>query len=169
MEISKIRRDFFANLFLSLLAVVLLLLLPSQVTAQQYGDFLGSRFIMRICFIGLLLINVPCMAVNGIRLLRSKKQTDGKAEREKQGTAEKFKDALRGEWCVIAIFCLLFAAALAMKRIGFILGGLAVVNLELLLLKRSNWLSHIIVSVLVVIVYLMFRYLLHVMLPAVPM
>lgn len=137
-----------------LLGVVLLLLIPSQVSSfSSNPNTLGADFFPK--FVGGLMIFASCgLLLETILARRLKKQTHQKIDSE-----------WNKEKRVIVIFLLLFIYAALLNILGFIVGSILCGVAMMWLLKVRTWWFYGIYILSVFVTYILFSKILYVHLP----
>lgn len=145
----KIKTNLAAGIVMGLFAVVMLLVMPSQVRLPMYDSGAPSpRIIPGICLVGILI----CSAILIIQSLVFHKETIYEFDLEKE----------KHELVLIGLLLLFVAGILSL---GFVISGIIIFCAIQFYVGERKPVMYVFTIAAVLIVYLLFRHVFHVSLP----
>jgi len=154
MSPQKINRIF--GIFFFVLGIFIWFAIPYQIKEPGITT-IGPRFFPRTISIMLMIASIALVLET---FLKSKKNIDNNKIKE-----EKFELNLKEEVRVILLFFSMIAYAFLLPILGFILSSIFIMGVDLFLLKVRKWYFYLILIVLVLLIYYIFKNLLYVQLP----
>lgn len=153
------------NLFMIAVAILIFLVIPSQVDGSKLSDSLGARFVP---YLGSGLVLIPNVIQLIYKLMSRKKEEVEKnvSSKTEKRSAKELAQSLWSRYDVMTVtLAAVFAASFAMEKIGYIICCCLLCTLMLAMFKEKRWYYYLITYVLVVIVFIGFTKFLYVPLP----
>jgi Ca2+/H+ antiporter len=155
------------NILMIAIALIIALIIPSQVDGSQIADSLGARFIP---YFGCGIVIVSNGVQLAIRLVKNSKirKKEGYEEEKKEKTPFKESAAafIKKYGIVIITLAMAFAATFIIEYLGYILTCCLLCTGMLLTFKEKRWYFYVITYALVALVYIGFSKFLYVPLPS---
>lgn len=157
-----------SNLFCIAAALIIVFLIPSQISDKVTADILGPRFIP---YLGCGIVIVP----NVIQLIQKlianskiqKNEVDGQGNKEKAAFADSVKAVISKYGIMILTLIMAFAATYIIEYLGYVITYCLLCTGMLACFKEKRWYFYLITYVLVVLIYFGFTKFLYVPLPSI--
>ena len=154
-----------SNIFMMAIAVVIALIIPSQIDGGKIADSLGARFVP---YLGCGIVFVPNAFQLVYRLIRGAKWKNAgsaPAAGDKPSVKAVVADFWGGYGKLVLVLAMAFVAAFSVEKLGYILTYCLLCGGMLLTFREKRWYFYLISFILVVLVYIGFTKFLYVPLP----
>lgn len=158
-----------SNLFMIAVAVLMILIIPSQIDNSVQADRLGPRFVP---YAASALVLLPNLLQMGMKLMRNKKaRAAGTLEEPSGETKPTFGEICRRlvkqYWTLVAVMVMAFAATFVVDYLGYVITYCLLCAGMLLIFREKRWYFYLITFALVAVVYIGFSKFLYVPLPSI--
>ena len=161
------KRPIGGNIFLIVIAGVILLVIPFQIDGRQVADSLGARAFPYIATALVLIPNLLQLMKKIIENRRMKQEGAAQTVKTAQRPlAVKVKEYIAKYWILVTVMALAFLATFVINSVGYVVTYSLLTCAMLLLFRERRWYFYLISVVLVMLVFLFFTKFLYVPLPS---
>lgn len=161
------KRPIGGNIFLIVIAGVILLVIPFQIDGRQVADSLGAR---AFPYIATALVLIPNLLQLMKKIIENRRvEQEGAAQTVKTAQrplAVKVKEYIAKYWILVTVMALAFLATFVINSVGYVVTYSLLTCAMLLLFREKRWYFYLISVVLVMLVFLFFTKFLYVPLPS---